>query len=387
MKKWISCLLAAAMLLSAGALNALAADNPFYDEPDDLPYDESDLPGYQEPAYEEPAQPDQTAAPQPEQTPEPAPAPADSCGDNLQWTLEGGTLTVTGIGPMYDFPNGKAPWEAYHSQITTVILGSGVSTVGEGAFRDYDNLTSVQFGSSMAVLGTGAFAGCDGLTELSFPNGFRILGEDCLRDCLNLKTIRFSGGMPSFKLNCLWGTSATVVYPAGSWPAAQIEKLSKSFQGRIKFQNTEGQDPMASRNPQETTAPAETTETVPAPTMTVPTLPVATKPAQTEAPALPAETEAPETVPAETALTDAYVNLPEKEESSGSPAMAAGLIALMVVSAGGIIFLLVRTFRNGKKDFTGDFSEILLEDEKKPGKKKSGSGKKPSAGKKRTGGK
>ena len=40
-------------------------------------------------------------------------AESGSCGENLTWSLEDGTLTITGSGAMTDFPeSAMAPW--YH---------------------------------------------------------------------------------------------------------------------------------------------------------------------------------------------------------------------------------------------------------------------------------
>ncbi|MDR1682198.1 MAG: leucine-rich repeat domain-containing protein, partial [Candidatus Symbiothrix sp.] len=39
----------------------------------------------------------------------------------LTWNLSKGTLTISGIGAMPDY-NGNAPWDSYHSSITTVAI-------------------------------------------------------------------------------------------------------------------------------------------------------------------------------------------------------------------------------------------------------------------------
>ena len=364
MKKWICSLVLLSLLLSAGGMTASAAEaEPFYDEADDLIYEEGKLPQEQEPDLEPQEEPEQPAA------------PAASCGDNLQWSLQNGTLTVSGFGPMYDFPEDSAPWASHREEIQSVILESGVSAVGAGAFRDYDSLSSVSFGSGMATLGSGCFADCDGLTELSFPEGFRILGEECLYNCPNLKTLNFTGGMPSFKLNCLWATQATVVYPAERpWPINHVQQLGEAFQGRIQFRLSDGTDPLGGGETPEQTLP-ETVPAEPAPTLEQ-TLPV-TEPSTVPAPAetVPAETAGaeetilPESVPE---TTEAYVVLPEPQNQNAPlrVTVLAALIVLVVASGSGIVFLLIHLTRNSRKDFTGDVSEIRLEDERKPARRR-----------------
>ena len=66
------------------------------------------------------------------------------------------------------------------------------------------------------------------------------------------------------------------------------------------------------------------------------------------------------------------MELPEPEEIPVGMNLSlpvAGLIFLMVVSGGGVLFMLGRMSHNKKKDFTGNFSEVLLEDGKKTKKK------------------
>ena len=54
------------------------------------------------------------------------------CGEDLTWTLEGGTLYITGSGPMDD----GCPWYDYREDITEVVLSGNVTTVGAEAFAD-----------------------------------------------------------------------------------------------------------------------------------------------------------------------------------------------------------------------------------------------------------
>ena len=119
------------------------------------------------------------------------------CGDDLTWSLEGSTLTISGNGAMYDYDDGDAPWLAYQNTITKVVFSGNVTSVGAGAFLDYDSITSVDFGSAMHTIGRQAFKSCDGLTVLYLPASFRCFGEECLMGCKSLTEIRCRGGMPS----------------------------------------------------------------------------------------------------------------------------------------------------------------------------------------------
>ena len=76
--------------------------------------------------------------------PEPEPDP-DSCGSGLTWALEDGILTISGSGAMNDYNGSAAPWNDRRNEITTLIVGEGVTYIGASAFRDCANLRAIYF--------------------------------------------------------------------------------------------------------------------------------------------------------------------------------------------------------------------------------------------------
>lgn len=266
------------------------------------------------------------------------PAHADtasgSCGDGIDWALEGSTLTISGNGPMENFEE-EAPWAAYKGDITSVIIDGNVTTVGDNAFKDYDALTEVDFGSAMHTLGKHSFQDCDGLTSISLPSSFRIFDEECLRDCTKLTAIHCAGPFPSFKLNCLWGSNVKIYYPARSpWPVSLVQQLEEAFHNRIEFLDSDGNDPYT---PEEETTQA-TTEATTAPTTEATTAP-------TEAPTTVPTTEA-TTVPTTEAVTEAPTEttafpytIPETEAPTEAPkkghsGVGFALIGFVLCAAG-----------------------------------------------------
>ena len=67
------------------------------------------------------------------------PNPQGTCGDNVIWELAltstSGILTISGTGAMadYDGPDDQ-PWKDYRSSITKVVIGNGVTSIGNNAF-------------------------------------------------------------------------------------------------------------------------------------------------------------------------------------------------------------------------------------------------------------
>lgn len=112
-----------------------------------------------------------------------------TCGDNLNWTLQNGVLTVSGSGAMTDFSiSSPAPWMEYAEQIQCVKVSDGVTSIGEQAFYSLSNLTSVTLSASVKVLGELAFAECVKLTQISLPKVEEI-GWGCFYNCISLVTV------------------------------------------------------------------------------------------------------------------------------------------------------------------------------------------------------
>lgn len=277
-----------------------------------------------------------------------------SCGEGLSWSFADGTLTITGAGAMDDM-SGGAPWAEHKEKITSVVLTGGVTTVGAYAFQDYDGITSVDFGSDLKEIDTQAFQNCDGLTEIYLPATFRRFGRSCFQDCDGLTNVHCAGSMPSFNANCLWnGKSVTVYCPVNNpWPEQYVEELETNFGGRLQILSEDGEDPFDFTEPEETTEATteateetveETTEATEATEATEETTEAATEPA-TEEESIPTETE-----PTEETAEVTEPALPEEKEVRGAVIIA---LAVMVLSAVGIVAVLVLLRRNRGGKYAG----------------------------------
>ena len=83
-----------------------------------------------------------------------------SSDGSLTWTLDDGTLTISGTGAMLDFADDvHAPWYGDRTSIKSVTIADGVTNIGAYAFRDCTSLTSVTIPSSVTSVGDSAFSG------------------------------------------------------------------------------------------------------------------------------------------------------------------------------------------------------------------------------------
>ena len=83
-------------------------------------------------------------------------------GSGIGWNLDSdGELAITGTGLMinYDHRN-DAPWHEFKGQITSVVIGYGVTSIGNWVFSDCSALTSVTIPKSVERIGNYAFLGC-----------------------------------------------------------------------------------------------------------------------------------------------------------------------------------------------------------------------------------
>ena len=89
---------------------------------------------------------------------------------NMEWDFRAntGNLTLRGSGAMEDWGEWKErPWEAFREEIRSVTIDSGITAVGDGAFRDCTALEEVELADTVERLGVFAFRGCTVLDRKS----------------------------------------------------------------------------------------------------------------------------------------------------------------------------------------------------------------------------
>ena len=110
-----------------------------------------------------------------------------TCGDSVVWTLNNsGVLTITGSGNM---SSGTPPWSDYRNSIYSVVIGSGVTSIGDYAFCGCSALDSVQIPDTVSSIGLSAFEGCISLESIAIPNNVTTIEMRTFVDCSRLKTV------------------------------------------------------------------------------------------------------------------------------------------------------------------------------------------------------
>ena len=112
---------------------------------------------------------------------------------NVTWVLDdNGTLTIGGTGNMKDYDSVSyifAPWYDARINIQTVVIGSGVTRIGNWAFYQCANLKSVTIPNSVTSIGSYAFRSCTSLTSATIPNSVTSIGGYIFDGCKSLKSV------------------------------------------------------------------------------------------------------------------------------------------------------------------------------------------------------
>jgi len=146
-------------------------------------------------------------------------ASSGNCGDsgsNVTWLLDdNGTLTISGSGKIEDYRSDiDQPWYSNRSDITSVVIEPGVTSIGSLAFYECSNLTSITIPSGLTSIGEQAFGNCTGLTSITIPSGFISIGGYAFWNCTGLTSITIQNGVTSIGTGAFWNctglTSITI---------------------------------------------------------------------------------------------------------------------------------------------------------------------------------
>lgn len=115
----------------------------------------------------------------------------DYCGQNLFWRYNSNTKTlqIKGSGEMWPARFPSPPWSNYRSDIITIIMEDGVTTIGEYAFSDCSSLKNITIPSSVTTIGDYAFSNCSSLTSFAIPSNITTIGQGTFSGCQSLASI------------------------------------------------------------------------------------------------------------------------------------------------------------------------------------------------------
>ena len=114
----------------------------------------------------------------------------NKCGVNLTWKLENSTLTISGTGAMDDYDAGNnhlPPWHSRRDQIQEVVIGNGVTSIGDNAFGQCTNLETVDLSNATSLEKIGSYAFIKRFylkkVDLSKAANLKEIGEGAFAGC------------------------------------------------------------------------------------------------------------------------------------------------------------------------------------------------------------
>ena len=115
-----------------------------------------------------------------------------TCGPNATWRFEGGTLTISGTGPVT-----RMDWAVYQDYIVRVVVEPGITSLPPQAFFLYKYLTNVTLPEGFTTLNEFAFYACMRLSTVHMPSTLTDIGNYAFYGCETLKNITLPNSLVS----------------------------------------------------------------------------------------------------------------------------------------------------------------------------------------------
>ncbi len=135
------------------------------------------------------------------------------CGDNLYWSFDEdtGTLTITGSGDMWNYDSyNDTPWTDDRNDIDIISLPDGLTYIGNIAFSGCTGLQSITIPDSVTSIGIDAFYRCAGLMQITIPEGVTDIGSGAFADCTGLSSITIPESVTRIGSHAFYGCTGLI---------------------------------------------------------------------------------------------------------------------------------------------------------------------------------
>ncbi|MBO5370201.1 MAG: leucine-rich repeat domain-containing protein, partial [Clostridia bacterium] len=125
--------------------------------------------------------------------------PGGVCGESLTWELaEDGTLIISGTGAMTNWSSAASlPWYEYISEITSVEIKEGVTSIGHYAFCAHNKLKSISIADSVTSIGNSSFNSCTSLKNIVIPKNVETIGWSAFYNCNQMTEVTMYNSLTS----------------------------------------------------------------------------------------------------------------------------------------------------------------------------------------------
>ena len=133
------------------------------------------------------------------------------------------------------------------SELTTITIPDGVTSIGNEAFSNCSDLTSITIPASVTSIGSSAFSGCSNLASIMIPNGVTSIGDSCFAYCYNLASITIPDSVTNIGSNAFSRCTnlVSVLIPnnvenIGNYAFSDCSNLVKINSNNIVYRLSEG---------------------------------------------------------------------------------------------------------------------------------------------------
>lgn len=131
-------------------------------------------------------------------------------GAGCKWSFDetSGKLTVSGSGPTFDYPYVDAPWAEYALQIQSIEVQNGVTSIGEGLFKNINAVKEAVIADSVTEIGEDAFNGDFNLKKIKLPASLKIISNSMFSYNSSLESIELSDKLEEIGAFAFYGCTA-----------------------------------------------------------------------------------------------------------------------------------------------------------------------------------
>ena len=180
----------------------------------------------------------------PEDVPEQGYAKSGTYGENITWTFDDstGTLTFSGSGDMADTPAGECtPWEKnFSTEVKHIIINDGITNIGMNAFYAIDKAEDIYIPQSVTVIKDGALQGCESIKELRLPNSLTNIGVKAFFFMDSCKGFYIDNPKTGYYTEdgVLFGNRTLITYPQGNERTSYRVPYGTEELEKLAFANT-----------------------------------------------------------------------------------------------------------------------------------------------------
>lgn len=116
--------------------------------------------------------------------------------NTIEWRIyDNRVMLLSGTGSTGKYNNSKRPWAEYEDSFSDVVVGEGITELGDRTFYAYKKvLTSITLPNTLEYIGASVFTDCTALTEIKLPNNsLRSLGNSAFGGCKGIKHFHIPG--------------------------------------------------------------------------------------------------------------------------------------------------------------------------------------------------